>query len=99
MRLGWDQINTAFNTLYNLCIDHPLHSAPKGGHATFSANPKELLGRKRRKAKRGDIVTGTNALPQGARIDLWRHGGNGANVACEFRAVLRGESLDKCASS
>ncbi|KAI4173793.1 MAG: hypothetical protein LQ346_008357 [Caloplaca aetnensis] len=96
MTLTWDQINIAFDALLNLCVDRPFFAA-RGGHATFSRNPKELFGRKMRKGKRDDDIGGTNALPQGARIDLWKHGGKGARLDCEFAAVLRGQKLDQCA--
>lgn len=98
MTLTWDQISTAFNTLFNLCIDGPFFTA-KGGHALFSAHPQEIFGRKRRKGKRDDRVSGTNALPQGSRMDLWKHGGNGAKLDCEFKAVLLGQDLNQCATS
>ena len=103
MTLTWGQISTAFDALVNLCIDRPIFTptiiSPKGGHATFSANPGEMLGRKKRKSKREEERNGTDALPPGARIDLWKHGGNGATLACEFAAVLRGQKLDSCATS
>lgn len=98
MTLSWDQISTGFDTLFNLCLDRPF-SGPKGGHATFSVNPRGISGRKRRKMKRDDDITGLNAIPQGARIDIWRHGGDGAQLPCELAAKLRGQPLSQCATS
>ncbi|KAL8722084.1 MAG: hypothetical protein Q9225_001371 [Loekoesia sp. 1 TL-2023] len=88
MTLSWDQISTGFDTLVNLCLDRPF-SGPKGGHATFSVNPQGISGRKRRKKKREDDITGLNAIPQGARIDLWRHGGYGAQLPYVASEVAR----------
>lgn len=99
MTLSWSQISTAFDTLVNLCVNGPF-SISKGGLASFSANPSGFAGRKKRKGKRGDEEkTGLNAIPEGARIDLWKHGGNGANVRCELAAKLRGQPLSQCATS
>ncbi|KAL8730048.1 MAG: hypothetical protein Q9181_004803 [Wetmoreana brouardii] len=97
LTLTWEQISAAFDTLLNLCVDQtPL--PPKGGHATFSAHPDfKLFGRKRRKSRRDDAVTGLNSLPEGAIINVWNHSEN-ANMACELRAVLKGQPMGQCAA-
>lgn len=93
--LDWDQVSAAFATLFSLCIDGPVVGS-RGGLATHSANPRfEVFGLKARKRKREDEATGLNAMPEGAIINVWKHGGN-ANLECELAAVLRGQSLDQC---
>lgn len=80
MALTWDQISAAFDTLFTFCVDHPF-MPPRSGHASYSNNPQlQLFGWK---AKRGDM-SGLNALPRGIIISLWKHGGNGENMACEL---------------
>ncbi|KAL9592043.1 MAG: hypothetical protein Q9179_007113 [Wetmoreana sp. 5 TL-2023] len=96
LTLTWEQISAAFDTLLNLCVDQPLLFSSKGGHATFSAHPDfKLFGRKRRKLKRDDAVTGLNSLPEGAIMNVWKHAEN-ANMACELRAVLKGQPMGQC---
>ena len=92
MTLSWNQISTAFDTLYSLCIDGPV-PGPRGGLATYSATSRyEVFGKKK---KRADEITGLNAVPEGAVINVWKHADN-ASVPCELAAVLRGQPLDQC---
>ncbi|KAL8689454.1 MAG: hypothetical protein Q9218_004880, partial [Villophora microphyllina] len=79
MALSWDQISTAFDTVLNLCVDGALPSS-RSGYALFSSNPsQQLFGRKkkkRRKTRRDATMTGLDALPQGAMINVWNHWNN-----------------------
>lgn len=98
MTLSCSQISIAFDTLVSLCVDSPLSNS-KGGLATFSANPSGFAGRKKRRGQSDETTTGLNALPQGSRIDIWKHGGNGVSMGCELAAKLRGQPLNQCPAS
>ncbi|KAL8832921.1 MAG: hypothetical protein Q9170_004649 [Blastenia crenularia] len=95
MTISWHQISTAFEALSNLCLEGSFYAA-KGGHAFYSGQPPDVFGRKTRKGKRDDNeISGLNALPQGARMDLWKHG-NGTSLPCELAAALRQQPLSQC---
>lgn len=98
LTITWSQVSAAFDTLYSLCVDGPV-AGSRGGVATYSTNPMiDVFGGKRKKGKRTQDFNGLNALPDGAIINLWKHGDR-VSLGCELSAVLRGQSLDDCTAS
>ncbi|KAL8992738.1 MAG: hypothetical protein Q9169_006878 [Polycauliona sp. 2 TL-2023] len=84
--LSWDQVSAAFGALFVFCVDHPLLPS-KGGRATPTLGG---FGSKAKRNRTADI-TGLNALPEGAMINIWKHSGDQSNLPRELSAVLKAQ--------
>lgn len=45
----------------------------------------------------GKNVTGSDALPAGVNVTIWKHAGVAANATCEFMAAKEYKSVTGCA--
>ena len=91
LTLPWSRLQTAFDTLMNVCVENPTHP-PQGGRAFFGApSLKSLKWGKNRRRRRDTAVTGLDALPPNVNVTLFGMQA-GSTLQCVWQAVQYGRS-------
>ncbi|MCJ1223628.1 hypothetical protein MMC12_000271 [Toensbergia leucococca] len=92
--LMWRQLQTALNTLMNVCVENPIKSS-QGGRAHFALNPPPSKYHRKR-GKRDSQVTGLDALPPSVNVTIFAHDAS-STLNCEWQAAQKDVALSSCA--
>lgn len=94
--IAWAHLIAAFETLNMLCVQNPIKRV-KGGRAYFGKQMVSswINGKTKRDSTTDEIVSATEALPQGINATLFRHDAK-SKMACEWTLAEEGKNVSSC---
>lgn len=84
----WAQLQTALDTLMNVCVENP-PTAPQGGRAYHQLQTPH------KRSRTGSSLTGLNALPSHVNMTILEHKAP-ATVNCEWEAAQKRQPVSSC---